>query len=161
MEDSIFRTIVKNTPLVSIDLIIYDTKGRVLLGLRTNEPAKGIWFIPGGRINKNETFAEAFRRISKMETGVEMDPDNARFKGVYQHMYDTNYMQEPGYGTHYIVLAFEITLKRDLTSLPDEQHSQYRWLSPVELVQDPQVHAYTKVYFGNNPRLTLIAAGYQ
>ena len=46
--------VVKNTPLVSIDLIIEDTEGNILLGYRLNSPAKHTWFVPGGVIRKNE-----------------------------------------------------------------------------------------------------------
>jgi hypothetical protein len=50
-----FAFIVRNAPLVSIDLIIRDPEHRVLLGRRVNEPAKGHYFVPGGAIRKNET----------------------------------------------------------------------------------------------------------
>jgi hypothetical protein len=39
-----------SAPLVSFDLIIRDPDGRALLRLRTNDPAKGFYFVPGGRI---------------------------------------------------------------------------------------------------------------
>ncbi len=42
-----FRTVIENTPLVSIDLcLVYD--GQALLGKRANEPLKGEWFTQGG-----------------------------------------------------------------------------------------------------------------
>ena len=44
--------VIRLAPLVAIDLIIENDYGQVLLGLRTNEPAKGYWFVPGGRIQK-------------------------------------------------------------------------------------------------------------
>jgi hypothetical protein len=50
---------VRNTPLVSIDLIIRDPDQYVLVGLRTNEPAKGKWFVPGSVVRKYERLADA------------------------------------------------------------------------------------------------------
>jgi colanic acid biosynthesis protein WcaH len=47
-----FAQVVRNTPLVSIDLIIRDPDQYVLVGFRTNEPAKGKWFVPGGVVRK-------------------------------------------------------------------------------------------------------------
>jgi len=41
----------------------------LLVGLRTNEPAKNYYFVPGGVIRKNETIELAFERILKAETG--------------------------------------------------------------------------------------------
>jgi len=47
-----FRRAVEMLPLVSIDLLLRDADGRYLTGLRSNPPAQGSWFVPGGRIRK-------------------------------------------------------------------------------------------------------------
>ena len=48
-----YSKIIKQTPLVSIDVCIL--KGRnILLGKRINPPAKDFFFVPGGRIFKSE-----------------------------------------------------------------------------------------------------------
>ena len=64
-----FKTVVENTPLVSIDLCLV-CDGQVLLGKRTNEPLRGEWFTPGGRIHKNETWQDALLRIAEVELGL-------------------------------------------------------------------------------------------
>ena len=64
-EDKHILEIIKATPLVSIDLIIRNPSHKILLGKRINRPAKDYWFVPGGRIIKNETIAHALKRISK------------------------------------------------------------------------------------------------
>ena len=46
LELETFKTVVASTPLVSIDLIVRNRQGQVLLGLRTNRPAQGGWFVP-------------------------------------------------------------------------------------------------------------------
>ena len=58
-----FIEVVKNSPLVSIDLIVRNAQNEVLLGLRNNEPAKNYWFTFGGRIYKNERIAQAFQGL--------------------------------------------------------------------------------------------------
>ncbi|HGU2589280.1 TPA: NUDIX domain-containing protein, partial [Escherichia coli] len=47
-----FATIVRSTPLISIDLIVENEFGEILLGKRINRPAQGYWFVPGGRVLK-------------------------------------------------------------------------------------------------------------
>lgn len=47
-----FRTVIASTPLVSIDIVISDLAGRILMGKRRNDPAKGTWFVPGGGYSK-------------------------------------------------------------------------------------------------------------
>ncbi|WP_188925660.1 NUDIX domain-containing protein [Shewanella algicola] len=61
---------IENTPLVSIDFVVYNQKGEVLLGKRNNRPAQGGWFVPGGRIKKDELMSAAFKRLAKNELGV-------------------------------------------------------------------------------------------
>ncbi|MDP2000518.1 MAG: hypothetical protein Q8K22_13130 [Rhodoferax sp.] len=49
-----FLDVVNHTPLVAVDLVLVRGGHEVLLGLRNNRPAQGFWFVPGGRILKNE-----------------------------------------------------------------------------------------------------------
>ena len=109
LEPEDFNSVVRLTPLVAIDMIVRSPDGRVLVGRRNNEPAKGSFFVPGGRITKNETLAAAFRRISLAELGAEKKLEEARFLGVYEHFYRTNNLEQPGFGTHYVTLAYEVT----------------------------------------------------
>ena len=142
-----FDNVVRLTPLVAIDLIVRSPDGRILVGRRRHEPAKGSFFTLGGRITKNETLAAAFRRISLAELGVEKDIEQARFMGVYEHFYSTNNPERPGFGTHYVVLAYELIGQPDDWRLPNEQHAEFAWLTEAELLQSPQVHQHTKDYF--------------
>jgi colanic acid biosynthesis protein WcaH len=142
-----FNRMVRLTPLVAIDMIVRSPDGRVLVGRRTNEPAKGQFFVPGGRITKNETLAAALRRISLVELGVEKTMEEARFLGVYEHFYATNNLEQPGFGTHYVTLAYEVTTPVLDASLPKEQHAEYRWQTEAEILRCPEVHENTKAYF--------------
>jgi colanic acid biosynthesis protein WcaH len=142
-----FARVVRHTPLVSIDLIVRNERSEVLVGLRTNEPAKGFWFVPGGRIAKGERIVHAFARLTEQELGQAMQLEAARFLGVYEHLYETNFAMEEGFGTHYVVLGYEIALQAPLVNLPDEQHSGYRWMDPRDILAAEEVHLNTKAYF--------------
>ncbi len=52
--------------------IVVDDRGRLLLVQRGQEPAKGSWSVPGGRIEPGETPAEATAREVLEETGLEV-----------------------------------------------------------------------------------------
>ena len=114
LEKELFSSIIENTPLISIDLIIKDSEGKILLGQRINKPAKNSWFVPGGRIYKDEKIEDAFKRITKDEIGKEFNISNSSFKGVYQHFYDDNVFND-NFSTHYIVLGFELVIKEELS----------------------------------------------
>ena len=142
-----FERVVRCTPLVSIDIIVRSKDGRVLLGRRKNEPARNRFFVPGGRITKNESLEAAFRRISVAELGARMELAQARFIGVYEHIYKENAFEKVGFGTHYIVLAYELTLSEAPASLPPQQHDDYVWKLEREILASPDVHEHTKAYF--------------
>jgi len=142
-----FIEVVKNTPLVSVDLIIKNNHNQVLLGLRENAPAKNYWFVPGGRVFKNERIAEAFERIAKNELGINLDYKDANFLGVFEHLYQDNFAQKQGFGTHYVVLAHEIKIAETQLISPKAQHSQCKWFDQESLRETKNVHPYTKAYF--------------
>jgi colanic acid biosynthesis protein WcaH len=147
LNDEEFSKIVRFAPLVSIDLIIRDPDRKVLVGVRNNEPAKNFYFVPGGRIRKDEKLEKAFARILTAETGCSVDFNEARFLGVYQHMYPNNRFDHSGYGTHYVVLAYELNLSRRPAIVLDSQHCIANWMDEAELRAAPNVHRYTKAYF--------------
>ena len=61
-----FQTVIASTPLISIDLIIKNSQGEYLLGYRNNKPAQDYWFVPGGRILKDESKSDAYTRLVQM-----------------------------------------------------------------------------------------------
>jgi len=147
LDRAAFLDVVRHTPLVSVDLVVRDGAGRVLLGLRNNAPAKDCWFVPGGRICKDERIDAAIARVALEELGLAVSPGGASFLGVYEHLYPENVAGEPGFGTHYVVLAHELRVAADELRLDPEQHRDYRWFTPDEVLRATDVHANTKVYF--------------
>jgi len=73
--------------------------------------------------------------------------ETAGFLGVYEHFYADNFRDEPGFGTHYVVLDYELDLDVEIDALPVDQHGDYRWLSVDKLTRDHDVHANTRAYF--------------
>ncbi|MBA4690158.1 MAG: GDP-mannose mannosyl hydrolase [Pseudomonas sp.] len=149
LDTETFRTVVASTPLVSIGLLVRNGNGQLLLGRRTNRPAQGCWFTPGGRICKNEGLDAAFRRISEAELGRRYERHQGQLLGVYEHFYkDSVFGEGPGHpDTHYVVLGYVMAVDSDhLLQLPAEQHVQYRWWPIVALGTSLHVHANTRAY---------------
>jgi len=145
-----FLKIIDLTPLVSIDLIIKNSEDRYLLGKRSNRPARGYWFVPGGRIMKNEKIGDAIRRISITELGVEISLSDAQLYGVYQHIYDDNCFSEKEINTHYVVLAYSTVIEEDFAVKMDAQHTLMEWWPKDQIIDSPEVHLNTKAYFLTN-----------
>lgn len=53
-----------------VGAIIRDGTGRVLLVRRANEPGRGLWSLPGGRIEPGESEEAAVVREVREETGL-------------------------------------------------------------------------------------------
>jgi ADP-ribose pyrophosphatase YjhB (NUDIX family) len=45
-------------------------KKECLLVLRSSEPVKGVWWLPGGQLLKGESFFAAAKRKAQQETGL-------------------------------------------------------------------------------------------
>lgn len=142
-----FASMVKNMPLIAIDLLVEDQNDQYLLGWRSNPPALSSWFVPGGRIRKNERIETAFQRITLTELGTAFKIELSKFRGIYQHFYNENFLGEQGQSTHYITLAYHLQVHADQLSLPTDQHAHYRWTKQEIMQRDPQIHRYTRDYF--------------
>jgi colanic acid biosynthesis protein WcaH len=132
---------------VKVDLVIRNPQGEVLLGLRANEPAKGSYFVPGGIVLKHERLADAFARILKRETNCDGGIEQARLLGAFEHFYEANSFGDATFGTHYVVLGYEIALEDASALKSDAQHSDLRWWSERDLLASDRVHDNTKAYF--------------
>ena len=145
LNDTDFLRVIAATPLVSIDLILRNELGAVLLGQRLNKPAQGCWFVPGGRIWKNERVADALRRISQRELGITITA--ADLIGVFDHIYPDNFLGAPDVNTHYVVLGMAAALSTQVPLATDDQHGELRWWTVDALLANEVVHENTKAYF--------------
>lgn len=143
LDKQTFLTVVEHAPLIAIDLVVCSGK-LMLMGERINQPAAGYWFVPGGRIFKNETLPEAFQRISSAELGMVCEIDDARLLGAFTHIYDNNFAEVAGISTHYVVLAYRLDLDLNLSGLPKLQHQAYQWLAANNQLK---VHPNSQTYF--------------
>lgn len=143
-----FKSVVKNTPLISIDFIVRNNDGKILLGKRVNKPAKNYLFTLGGRVYKNEKLEDAKKRILKDEFGLDIKDYNPEFIGVYEHFYEDSFVDN-NISTHYVNLAYEIQVSY-IQDLPKAQHNNYTWLSLEELINSNEVHNNVKEYFNKN-----------
>ena len=65
-----YNLIIDNIPIACVDITIV-VKGFVLLVKRLDHPAKGDWWVPGGRVLKGEMMKETAKRKALEETGID------------------------------------------------------------------------------------------
>jgi colanic acid biosynthesis protein WcaH len=137
-----WHTIVTNVPIVSVDLVVHYEDG-IVLGKRTNEPLEGEWFVPGGRVQKNERLEDAVHRLAREELGIDVMID--RQMGVYEHLYGTAELDAVG-DKHYVPIAYEVTAESE-TLRPDDQHATLSVFEPPFETLDP--HPYLGAYLSD------------
>jgi colanic acid biosynthesis protein WcaH len=104
--NDLYAKIVELMPIVCVDILIHDKGGKVLLVRRNQEPAKGKWWLVGGRVHKGERLEEAVWRKCEEEVGLKQ----VRIKsdsliGIYEHFFDVSAQGVP---THTICLAYSV-----------------------------------------------------
>ena len=73
VSDATYKLMLQSMPIATVDLVVVRGQGKnqeFLLGRRANNPYRGKWFIPGGRILRGETLDQAVKRQLKQELGI-------------------------------------------------------------------------------------------
>ena len=99
-------------PIVSVEAVICINNALLFLR-RKNEPAKGEWWFPGGRIHKGESLEAALLREIKEETGLEIS--EYKLINVYSRVFPER---------HDITIVYLCKCKEGEIALNDE-HSEY------------------------------------
>ena len=140
-----FKIVIENTPLVSIDLCLV-CNGQILLGKRSNEPLKGTWFTPGGRIHKNETWQNALLRIAEVELGLSgIAVEGFSLTGMWDHLYNNSALDQ-NTSTHYVNLPHYAGFKSKPQITLDDQHGEFKWFDLAVVSSDQKSHPYIRNY---------------
>ena len=137
--DEEWATVVDSVPIASVDLVVRHQDG-VVLGERQNRPGKGEWFVPGGRVHKNETLADAVHRIAAEELGAEVSIE--RRLGVYEHFWERTDTDTDS-GKHYVPVGFVVSVDGDVEAA-DAQHASVRTFRPP--FDGLDLHPYVRLY---------------
>lgn len=111
-----------------VGAIISDRDGRLLLIQRGHEPGKGLWSVPGGRVEPGESDAQALVREVREETGLAVTPGpligSVRRPGG------------PGDGTELDIWDYAATVVGGVLA-PGDDADDARWAAPGELAALP------------------------
>eukprot|EP00586_Coscinodiscus_wailesii_P012462 CAMPEP_0172508106 /NCGR_PEP_ID=MMETSP1066-20121228/209216_1 /TAXON_ID=671091 /ORGANISM="Coscinodiscus wailesii, Strain CCMP2513" /LENGTH=262 /DNA_ID=CAMNT_0013285935 /DNA_START=102 /DNA_END=893 /DNA_ORIENTATION=+ len=103
-----YRQMVQDCVVTCVDILLLrynpaTSQHETLLVFRADEPVKGVWWWPGGRMFKGETFFACAMRKLEQETGITAEGDGARpvqVLGVWNTFFPTSaWDDERGRGT--------------------------------------------------------------
>jgi colanic acid biosynthesis protein WcaH len=104
LPNEVFYYVSRTTPLINVDLLIKDERGRTLLAWRDDPFCGSGWHIPGGIIRHKETIETRLQKVALHELGQSVDYDSQPIKMtemIQHHMVDRS---------HFISLLFSCRL---------------------------------------------------
>jgi len=113
-------------PVLAASVAIFRA-GRVLLAARGKEPLRGIYTLPGGRVEAGETLAEAALREVAEETGLQ-----PQLVGFVDHVEIIGRDEAGGVRHHYVIAAFAARWQGGEPQTTAEA-LDFRWADPVTL----------------------------
>lgn len=140
LPDPVFYYVSRSTPLVNVDLLVQDERGRTLLSWRDDPYAGKGWHVPGGIIRFKETFVERVEQVAALEIGakVEFDPVPAAVNEIINPHRDVR--------GHFISLLYRCRLTGGFVpanrglSRRDAGYLEWHASSPADLL------AFQKIY---------------
>ena len=116
IDDSLYNKIIDVLPILCVDGFIVDDD-KILLLKRNNYPAINEWWVPGGRVVKNELLCDSIIRKVKEETGLDVEILNQI--GITETIFETK---------HTVNVCFSLKVKSDNINITiNSEHSEYKW----------------------------------
>lgn len=120
-----WETVRRALPIACVDLLVRDDAGRVLLVKRRNDPARGEWWFPGGRVLHGELRPAAAARKLREECRLELR------ELLEQGTHDLLLELDDGAVSHGVTTVYVARPLGDQVQL-DDQSAAYAWQTPAE-----------------------------
>lgn len=108
-------------PQIAVGAIVVHDDA-LLMVQRSNDPGKGLWSLPGGRVETGEFLADAVRREVREETGLEVEV--GELAGI---------LEVPGDDLHYVILDYHAIVVGSAEPTADGDAGDVRWV-PLDQV---------------------------
>ena len=113
------------SPLVGVGAVIVEGD-RALLVKRANDPYKGQWSIPGGRVELGESLVEAICREMREETGLDVEV------GPLIEVFERIERDDTGVRYHFVVIDYLCTCAGGVLCAGDDAEDA-AWVTSDEL----------------------------
>ncbi len=134
LPEDLYGRLVRDCVVFCVDIVLVRTtmegKKECLLVKRSSEPVKGVWWWPGGRMLKGETFFDAAKRKASQETGLG-NVECVQVLGIWNTFFPTsNWDTETQKGTQTVnaIVLVELQGVGEEIAL-DETSEDSRWIS--------------------------------
>jgi len=109
------------SPTLGVGAIVV-RDGKLLMVRRAQEPARGLWSVPGGKVERSEYLTQAVGREVMEETGLEVEV--GEFAGFFEVIGDD---------LHYVIIDFLATYSGTDEPRPGDDVDRVRWVPLTEI----------------------------
>ena len=139
IDQNIYNVILSTMPIICVDILVVNKYGKILLIKRNELPAKNQWWLPGGRLFKNEELTDCAKRKAKEEIGLD-DCD----VGPIVMSASTKFNDGPqGINVHSVNFVYLVIANEPFNVKLDETSSEYGWFREPPM----DCHSYVKNAF--------------
>lgn len=135
----LYQQIHAAVPIACVDIVLVHND-QILLGQRTNQPAQGQLWFPGGRVHKGETRSAAAIRKALEETGLAVTL--IAELGTEETIFPDGPFGTP---THTINTVFLATPDTPSPMSEDAQHDTLTWFATIPADVHPYVYKYCQL----------------
>lgn len=114
-------------PQLCVGAVAVD-EDRILLVRRGRAPGRGLWSVPGGRVERGETVAEAVVRELYEETGL---------PGVCEGL--VGWVERLGEDHHFVILDFRVTILSTEEPVAGDDAADAVWVPLWQVAELPLV----------------------
>ena len=140
LPDELFYYVSRITPLVNVDLLIKDEKGRTLLAWRNDPIAGKGWHVPGGIVRFKETLEARVKKVAETEIGTSVDfnPNPLAINQIILH--------ESEIRGHFISILYKCSLSADFVpenkglSKADSGYLKWHHSCPNDLLKFHEIY---------------------
>lgn len=126
---------MSNEPIACAGAIVHDGTGRLLLVQRANPPGRGLWSLPGGRVEPGESGENAAVREVAEETGLAVRPLRLAGRATIPGPSDTVYE----------IADYLCELVDGGTLSPSSDAADAKWVTALEYSGLPVVDGLTEI----------------
>ncbi|AFY85426.1 NUDIX domain-containing protein [Oscillatoria acuminata] len=129
------RSIVQTFPLSTVGALVCGPSGRVLIAKTTKW--RGLWGVPGGKVDWGETLEAALLREFREEVGLDLV--EIRWALLQEAVLDPQFYRE----AHFIMMNYYARSTTE-TVIPNDEIEEWVWVTPQEAL-NYSLNTYTRV----------------
>ena len=147
--DNLYKKIMNFMPILCLDFlcIVKDKKEfQILLAKRKNSPAKGFYYVLGGRHTKDKNIFLDIKSKIMQELNINIDCKKLFFTGIINERFEDSIFQEVKSTT--VSLSFASVFNKEeikkFNIKLDSQNSNYKFFNFNEIADSKEIHPFCK-----------------